>query len=81
MILLAQQRNGVRELFPEKLERSVGRGERLEDVERHEQCTGVRLVLVGQRDHHELVTGPDVQIVHLHRELTKHMTDVDVQLI
>jgi len=75
MILLAQQRDGVRELFPEELERGVGRGERLEDVERHEQRARVCLILVGQRDHHELVTGPDVQVVHLHRELIKHNYD------
>ena len=42
-----------------------------EDVEGHEEGEGERLVLVGKGDHHELVPGPDVEVVRGHGEVAR----------
>lgn len=62
-LLFADEGNGVRVVLVEELQQLVGGVKFGKVVEGHEEGDRPGGVLVGQRDHHELATRPNVQIV------------------
>ena len=68
--ILADEGHGVGVVILKELQQLIGIGQLFENVKGHEERHGPGAILVGQCDHHETPSRPDVQVTLVHGELS-----------